>query len=90
MNTATIIDIAFKAIGGLGLLLLGLEFMSNGLQALAGSKMRSIIAKFVDNRLVACLTGTVVTAVMQSSTLVTVMIVGFVNSGILTCPRRLA
>ena len=83
MNTETIIEIVFKAIGGLGLLLLGLNFMSTGIQALAGSKMRAITRKFVANRLLATLTGTVVTAVMQSSTLVTVMVVGFVNSGIL-------
>ena len=89
MSTDAIIEIVFKAVGGLGLLLLGLEFLSDGIQILAGSRMRSIIGKFVANRILATLTGTVVTAVMQSSTLVTVMIVGFVNSGILNLSQAI-
>src|SRR5262245_46312666 len=89
MNTEAILDIVFKAVGGLGLLLLGLEYLSDGIQALAGRSMRALIGKFVANRLLAVFTGTVVTAVMQSSTLVTVMIVGFVNSGMLTLSQAI-
>lgn len=69
--------------GGLGIFFLGLELMANGLQKVAGERMRRILELFTSNPLTAVLTGAGVTAVLQSSSTVTVMIVGFVNSGLM-------
>lgn len=70
--------------GGLGLFLLGMQLMAEGLQKAAGERMRRILALFTSRRLTAVLTGTAVTALLQSSSTTTVMIVGFVNSGLMT------
>lgn len=69
--------------GGLGLFLYGMTLMAQGLQKLAGGKMQVILEKLTSNRFKSLLLGAGVTAVIQSSTATTVMIVGFVNSGIM-------
>ncbi len=70
-------------IGGLALFLFGMNLMGDSLKKLAGGKLESILAKITSNRLMGFLLGFVVTAVIQSSSATTVMLVGFVNSGIM-------
>lgn len=70
--------------GGLAIFIFGMKMMSNGLHLAAGDKMRSILKLFSANRFVAILSGTAVTAVVQSSSASTVMVIGFVNAGLLT------
>lgn len=70
--------------GGLALFLYGMQMMSNGLEAAAGNKMKSILEKLTSNRIKGVLVGAGITAVIQSSSATTVMLVGFVNSGLMT------
>ena len=70
-------------VGGLGFFLYGMKMMSEGLQKAAGPKMRSILEMFTRNRVVGVLVGTFFTALIQSSNAATVMIVSFVNSGLM-------
>ncbi len=70
-------------IGGLALFLYGMELMGDSLKKLAGGKLESILAKLTSNRFKGFLLGFIVTAVIQSSSATTVMLVGFVNSGIM-------
>lgn len=72
------------ALGGIGIFLLGMRLLSDGLQAIAGERLNKLISSVTDNRLLAILVGIGVTCVIQSSTATTVMVVGFVNSGIMT------
>ena len=70
--------------GGLGMFLYGMEMMSNGMKIAAGNKMRSVLEKLTSNRFLAVGVGAFVTMVIQSSSATTVMLVSFVNSGLLT------
>lgn len=70
--------------GGLALFLYGMQMMSTGLEAAAGNKMKSILEKLTSNRVKGVLVGAGITAVIQSSSATTVMLVGFVNSGLMT------
>ncbi|MDJ0684664.1 MAG: Na/Pi cotransporter family protein [Alphaproteobacteria bacterium] len=70
--------------GGLALFLFGMEQMGDGLKAVAGARLKDILAKFTKNRVVAAFTGAVVTAVIQSSSVTTVLVVGFVSAGVMT------
>ena len=80
MNITTV----FLLAGGLGLFLYGMKLMSEGLEQVAGSRMRSILEFFTKNRFVGMLVGILFTAVVQSSSATTVMVVSFVNSGLMT------
>ncbi len=71
-------------IGGLCLFLFGMNIMGEALERAAGSSLRSLLGKLTTNRMLGFLTGLAVTAVIQSSSATTVMVVGFVNSGLLT------
>lgn len=71
-------------LGGLGLFLYGMQMMSNGLEAAAGNRMKKILEKLTANRFLGVVVGAVITAVIQSSSAATVMVVGFVNSGMMT------
>ena len=71
-------------LGGLALFLYGMQMMSNGLELAARNQMRDIMKKITSNRIIGVLTGALITAVIQSSSATTVMVVGFVNSGIMT------
>ena len=71
-------------LGGLALFLYGMQMMSTGLEAAAGNKMKSILEKLTSNRFKGVLVGAAITAVIQSSSATTVMVVGFVNSGLMT------
>lgn len=70
--------------GGLGLFLFGMNFMSQGLQKAAGSKLRTILEAMTKNKLIAVVFGALFTALIQSSGATTVMVVSFVNSGLMT------
>ena len=76
-------DVLVPVIGGLGIFMLGLEFMSNGIQALAVNKMRSFLAKVAGTPITGLFAGTFITGIIQSSTAMTVMVVGLVNAGVM-------
>ena len=71
-------------LGGLGLFLCGMQMMSSNLEAVAGDRLKGILEKLTSNRILGVLVGAVITAVIQSSSATTVMVVGFVNSGLMT------
>ncbi|WP_018633706.1 Na/Pi cotransporter family protein [Neomegalonema perideroedes] len=75
-------DILVPVIGGLGLFMLGLEFMANGIQALSVNRMRAFLAKAAGTPIKGVMAGTLITGVIQSSTAMTVMVVGLVNAGV--------
>ncbi len=77
-------------VGGLALFLYGMEMMGDGLKKLAGGKLESILAKLTSTRWKGFLLGLIVTAVIQSSSATTVMLVGFVNSGIMKLGQTLS
>ncbi|MFO7982977.1 MAG: Na/Pi cotransporter family protein [Desulfuromonadales bacterium] len=77
-------DLIFGLVGGLGLFLFGMKTMSEGLQKVAGNRMRQILAALTTNRFVGTFVGMAVTAIIQSSTATTVMVVGFVNAGLMS------
>ena len=69
--------------GGLGLFLFGMKLMSDGLEQVAGARMRSILEFFTKNRFVGMMVGIIFTGIIQSSNATTVMVVSFVNSGLM-------
>ncbi len=73
-----------ELLGGLALFLYGMQMMSSGLEDAAGNKMKKILEKLTSNRFLGVLVGAGITAVIQSSSATTVMVVGFVNSGMMT------
>jgi phosphate:Na+ symporter len=77
-------DLIFQLIGGLGFFLYGMKFMSEGLRKVASDRLKNILDHLTKNRVLALLVGTGVTAVIQSSSAMTVMVIGFVNAGLLT------
>ncbi|OGR26283.1 MAG: transporter [Desulfobacterales bacterium RIFOXYA12_FULL_46_15] len=81
MNISVII---IQTLGGLGLFILGMKMMTDGLQATAGQRIRRILEAISSNRFMGFLTGAGVTAIIQSSSATTVMLVGFVSAGIMT------
>jgi len=76
--------IIFQSLGGLGLFLFGMKIMSDGLQKVAGNKLRRILAMVSNNRLIGCGVGALVTSIVQSSSATTVMLVSFVDAGLMT------
>jgi phosphate:Na+ symporter len=74
----------FGVLGGLGLFIFGMRTMSEGLQKIAGERLRRILAALTNNRIVGTLVGIGVTALIQSSSATTVMVVGFVNAGLMS------
>ena len=76
--------ILFQTLGGLGLFIFGMRLMSDGLKKAAGKKLRLVLSAVSSNRIIACITGTLVTAVIQSSSATSVMVVGFVDAGLMT------
>ncbi|PLY01494.1 MAG: Na/Pi cotransporter [Desulfuromonas sp.] len=77
-------QLIFGLLGGLGMFIFGMKIMSEGLQKIAGDRMRKILSALTCNRIVATLVGIAVTAIIQSSSATTVMVVGFVNAGLLS------
>ena len=82
--------IFFKLIGALALLMFGMKTMSDSLQKMAGPQLRHVLGTMTTNRLTGILTGTLITAAMQSSTATTVMTVSFVNAGLLTLAQAIS
>lgn len=76
-------QVIVPVVGGLGIFMLGLEFMSNGIQNLAVNKMRALLAKIAGTPIKGVVAGTFITGVIQSSTAMTVMVVGLVNAGVI-------
>ncbi|WP_294172919.1 Na/Pi cotransporter family protein [uncultured Clostridium sp.] len=70
--------------GGLGLFLYGMKLMSDGLENIAGERLKGILEKITSNKIMGVLVGTIVTAVIQSSSATTVMVVSFVNAGLMS------
>lgn len=77
-------------IGSLGLFLYGMKIMSEGLQKVAGDRLRSILTAMTTNRVTGVLTGLMITALIQSSSATTVMVVSFVNAGLLTLTQSIS
>ncbi|MEE2990287.1 MAG: Na/Pi cotransporter family protein [Planctomycetota bacterium] len=84
MDQELLMKMIFGLIGGLGIFLLGMKYMSEGMQAVAGAGLRRIIGMATNNRILAILVGLAVTCLVQSSSITTVMVIGFVNSGLMT------
>jgi phosphate:Na+ symporter len=76
-------QVIVPVVGGLGIFMLGLEFMSNGIQNLAVNKMRALLAKIAGTPIKGVMAGTFITGIIQSSTAMTVMVVGLVNAGVI-------
>lgn len=79
-----VLSMLSSVIGGLGIFLLGMKNMSEGIQAVAGDRLRKLIGAVTENRLSACGVGTLVTCLVQSSSVTTVMVVGFISAGVMT------
>ena len=75
--------VVITALGGLGMFVFGMKTMSDGLQKAAGDKLRSILETISSNRVIGCIMGALITALVQSSSLTTVTVVGFVNAGLM-------
>src|SRR5688500_702241 len=75
-------EILVPVIGGLGIFMLGLEFMSDGISQMAANRMRAMLARIAGTPVKGLFAGTLITGVLQSSTAMTVMVVGLVNAGV--------
>ena len=83
-ESLNVVSILIGTLGGLALFLYGMHKMSDGLKAVAGDSMKTLLARLTTNRFSAALTGAFVTAVLQSSSITTVLVVGFVSAGLMT------
>lgn len=83
MDVDLLKEIIAPVVGGLGIFLLGLEFMERGIQALSVNRMRDLLGKMAGSPVKGVFAGTLITGIIQSSTAMTVMTVGLVNSGVL-------
>jgi len=81
MNIANVL---VQTVGGLGMFILGMNMMADGLKMSAGKRIKDILCAISTNRVVGCATGAFVTAIVQSSSATTVMLIGFVSAGLLT------
>lgn len=84
MNDLAPVEMTVQLLGGLALFLYGMEKMTDGLKAAAGPQMNVLLARLTGNRILGAITGAIVTAVIQSSSVTTVLVVGFVSAGLLT------
>jgi len=80
----SILNVLIQTIGGLALFILGMKMMTDGLRMSAGKRIKKILCTVSSNRIVGCLTGAGVTAMVQSSSATTVMMIGFVSAGLMT------
>lgn len=83
------LDLIIPFVGGLGMFIYGMQIMSSGLENAAGNKMKSILEALTKNKLMGVLLGAAITAVIQSSSATTVMVVGFVNAGIMNLTQAM-
>ncbi|MGM0508999.1 MAG: Na/Pi cotransporter family protein [Fusobacteriota bacterium] len=89
MEYGLMFEILFSAIGGLGIFLYGMNHLSTGLQTVAGEKLKTLIGKVTSNRIFAVTIGALVTMIIQSSSITTVMTVGFVNAGLMNLTQAI-
>ncbi len=80
----------WEILGGLGLFILGMKSMSDGLQKLAGDRLRRSLEKITDNRLTAALMGSCLASLLQSSSAASILVIGFVNAGLVSMYQALA
>ncbi len=90
MSTHDMIQTVFGLLGGLAVFIFGMNMMSECLQKAAGEKMRTILGVLTKNPLMGVLAGTLVTAVLQSSSATTVMVIGFVSAGLMSLPQAIS
>lgn len=83
------LSMGMELFGGLAIFLFGMEQMTVGMRAVAGRRMKSILAKLTSNRFLAVITGAFVTAVIQSSSVTTVLVVGFITAGLLSLSQAI-
>jgi len=84
MGDFNLTTLIFSIVGGLGLFIFGIKIMGDGLQKVAGQRLREILGHLTNNRFVGLGLGAVVTSIIQSSSATTVMVVGFVNAGLMS------
>ena len=84
MTTASILLMAVNLAGGLALFLFGIDQMTRGLKSVAGEGMRAVLARLTSNRFMGAMTGAFVTAIIQSSSVTTVLVVGFTTAGLMS------
>ena len=89
MDIGALVQLLFGIVGGLGIFLLGMKYMSDGMQAIAGANLRRMISAVTNNRIMATGVGTLVTCIVQSSSITTVLVIGSVNSGVMTLSQAL-
>ena len=89
MDTGEVAKMLISVIGGLGIFLLGMKNMSEGMQAVAGNRMRKLINAVTNNRFIACGVGISITSLIQSSSVTTVMVVGMVNAGLMNLAQAI-
>src|SRR5699024_7063831 len=77
-------NIVLPVVGGLGLFLYGMNLMGSGLQKVAGNKLKRLIEVLTNNRVLGVLVGATVTMIIQSSSATTIMVIGFVNAGLMS------
>lgn len=84
------VKVVFGLIGGLALFLYGMNSMSDALQKAAGERMKKILGFLTRNPIMGALAGALVTAVLQSSSATTVMVIGFVSAGLMSLPQAIS
>ena len=89
-NADLIADMAFRLVGGLGIFLLGMKYMQQGLQVIAGARIRRMIRAITSNRFLAVGVGFFVTTLVQSSSVTSVMVIGLVNSELMALTEAIA
>ncbi|MBN2411131.1 Na/Pi cotransporter family protein [candidate division KSB1 bacterium] len=89
MEFQFILEMCIQVVGGLGLFLFGMKQMSEGMQAVAGARIRYLIGKVTNNRILGVGIGASITALIQSSSVTTVMVVGMVNAGLMTLQQSI-
>jgi phosphate:Na+ symporter len=89
MESKVIIEMIFGIVGGLGIFLLGMKNISEGMQAIAGDRLRKLINAVTNNRFLGCGIGAIVTIILQSSSIATVIVVGLVNAGLMTITQAI-
>jgi len=89
IQSGKLLILVITLLGGLGMFIFGMNMMGESLQEWAGDRMRSILGFFTRNRVVALISGIIITFVLQSSSACTVLLVGFVNSGLMTLAQTI-
>ncbi len=84
LPTATVMQMAVHLVGGLALFLFGIDQMTEGLKSVAGERMRVVLARLTSNRFMGAMTGAFVTSIIQSSSVTTVLVVGFTTAGLMS------